>query len=70
MNMNFRQAELYQRIERFSLDQPDHQLSFSQRLAKDNGWSLHYTDKVIEEYKKFVFLAVVAGGSNLRRDSL
>ena len=61
MNMNFRQAELYQRIERFSLDQPDHQLSFSQRLAKDNGWSLHYTDKVIEEYKKFVFLAVVAG---------
>ena len=61
MNMNFRQAELYQRIERFSLDEPDHQLSFSQRLARDNGWSLHYTDKVIEEYKKFVFLAVVAG---------
>ena len=61
MNMNFRQAELYQRIERFSLDQPDNQLSFRQRLAKDNGWSLHYTDKVIEEYKKFVFLAVVAG---------
>ena len=61
MNMNFWQAELYQRIERFSLDQPDHQLSFSQRLARDNGWSLRYTDKVIEEYKKFVFLAVVAG---------
>ena len=61
MNMNFRQAELYQRIERFSLEQPDNQLSFRQRLAKDNGWSLHYTDKVIEEYKKFVFLAVVAG---------
>jgi len=43
------------------LDWPDSQLSFSQRLAKDNGWSLGYTQRVIEEYKKFIFLAVAAG---------
>ena len=59
--MNFQQIELYKRIQAFALDRPDSQLSFSQRLARDNGWSLGYTQRVIEEYKKFVFLAVVAG---------
>ncbi|MDB9392986.1 TIGR04222 domain-containing membrane protein [Microcystis aeruginosa] len=59
--MNFQQIELYKRIQAFALDRPDSQLSFSQRLAKDNGWSLGYTQRVIEEYKKFIFLAVAAG---------
>jgi uncharacterized protein (TIGR04222 family) len=59
--MNPQQIDLYQRIQRFSLDQPDAQLSFSQRLARDNGWSLDYAKSVIEEYKKFAFLAVAAG---------
>lgn len=59
--MNFQQTELYKRIQAFALDRPDSQLSFSQRLAKDNGWSSGYTQRVIEEYKKFVFLAVAAG---------
>ena len=59
--MNFQQTELYKRIQAFALDRPDSQLSFSQRLAKDNGWSSGYTQRVIEEYKKFIFLAVAAG---------
>lgn len=59
--MNFQQIELYKRIQAFALDRPDSQLSFSQRLAKDNGWSSGYTQRVIEEYKKFIFLAVAAG---------
>ena len=59
--MNFQQIELYKRIQAFALDRPDSQLSFSQRLAKDNGWSLGYTQRAIEEYKKFIFLAVAAG---------
>lgn len=53
--------ELYNRIQAFSLDRPNAQLSFSKRLAKDNGWSSDYARRAIEEYKKFVFLAVVAG---------
>lgn len=61
--MNSQQIELYKQIQSFSLDQPNAQLSFSQRLARDNGWSLGYTQRVIEEYKKFIFLAVVAGHS-------
>lgn len=59
--MNVQQAELYQRIQSFSLDNPDASLSFSKRLARDNAWTAQYSQRVIEEYKKFVFLAVVAG---------
>ncbi|MEP0874146.1 hypothetical protein NDA01_31100 [Trichocoleus desertorum AS-A10] len=59
--INAEQAKLYERIQAFSLDQPDAQLSFSTRLARDNGWSLQYALQAIEEYKKFAFLAVVAG---------
>jgi uncharacterized protein (TIGR04222 family) len=61
MDMNSQQVELYERIQAFSLDQPEMQFSFSQRLARDNGWSLGYAQSVIEEYKKFTFLAVAAG---------
>jgi hypothetical protein len=33
-------------------------LSFAQRLARENGWSAEFTARVIEEYKRFCFLAV------------
>ena len=59
--IDYQHRELYSRIQAFSLDQPNTQLSFSRRLARDNGWSTDHTRRVIEEYKKFVFLAVVAG---------
>ncbi|HIK42466.1 TIGR04222 domain-containing membrane protein, partial [Thermoleptolyngbya sp. M55_K2018_002] len=55
------QQALYDRLQAFSLDQPGAALSFSQRLARDNRWSLDYAQRVIEEYKKFAFLAVCAG---------
>ncbi|NEO31189.1 MAG: hypothetical protein F6K36_12295 [Symploca sp. SIO3C6] len=59
--MKFQQAELYQRIQAFSLDEIDAYFPLSKRLARDNRWSANYTQRVIDEYKKFAFLAVVAG---------
>jgi hypothetical protein len=59
--MNSQQAELYQRIQRFSLDRSDAHLPFSKRLARDNGWTVEYSQRVIDEYKKFAFLAIAAG---------
>jgi uncharacterized protein (TIGR04222 family) len=59
--MNSEHIELYERIHAFSLDQPEVRFSFSQRLAKENGWSLAYAQQAIAEYKKFAFLAVAAG---------
>lgn len=53
-------AALYERIQSFDIDTVEDALSFSQRLAKDNNWSLKFALSVIEEYKRFVFLAVAA----------
>jgi uncharacterized membrane protein YgcG len=58
--INSQQLELYQRIQAFSLDAADAHLPFSTRLARDNGWTIEYANSVIDEYKKFIFLAVVA----------
>ncbi len=59
--MDVHHRALYERIQQFSLDLPEAKLSFSKRLARENGWSLGYTHQVVEEYKKFAFLAVAAG---------
>lgn len=58
--MNNQQVELYQRIQEFSLDEPSARFTFSHRLARDYGWTIEYTQQVIDEYKKFVFLTIVA----------
>ncbi|MEL7501930.1 MAG: hypothetical protein AAFN18_05630 [Cyanobacteria bacterium J06554_6] len=57
------QKALYARLQSFSLDCSNAALPFSQRLASEQGWSLDYSQQVIEEYKKFVFLAVVSDHS-------
>jgi hypothetical protein len=36
-------------------------LPFAERLARDNGWRRAHTERVIEEYRRFAFLAVTAG---------
>ena len=59
--MNAEQADLYRRIQKFSVDKPGSDFPFSRRLSQENGWTVEYTHRVIEEYKKFAFLAVAAG---------
>ena len=54
-------ADLYQRIQDFPLDTIDSVYPLSRRLSWENRWTRYYAQRVIEEYKKFVFLAVVAG---------
>lgn len=52
---------MWQRILAFSLDQAGSEIPFSRRVARQNGWPPDYTRRVIEEYKRFVFLATIAG---------
>jgi hypothetical protein len=56
-----KEKDLYQRLQSFSLDEANAIFPFGKRLAKENRWTLDYSQRVIEEYKKFAFLAVVAG---------
>jgi uncharacterized protein (TIGR04222 family) len=59
-SMNAKQQDLYQKIQAYQFDRPDDPKPFSTKLAKENGWSLGYTQRAIEEYRKFTFLAMVA----------
>ena len=54
--MNAEQADLYRRIQKFSVDNPSSDFPFSRRLAQENGWTDEFTQRVINEYKKFAFL--------------
>jgi hypothetical protein len=38
----------------------DAALSFAERLARENGWSAARTARVMEEYRRFCFLAAIA----------
>jgi hypothetical protein len=40
---------------------PDAALTFAARLARENRWSTDFARRVIDEYKRFCFLAVTAG---------
>jgi uncharacterized protein (TIGR04222 family) len=55
------QVELWRRIQGFSFDEDAAAYTFAQRLAKENGWSAPFTQRAIEEYRRFAFLAVTAG---------
>lgn len=49
---------LYRRIMDFDIDGDQANVSFAERLARENRWSLAFSKRVIHEYKRFVFLVV------------
>lgn len=55
------QAELFDKIRSFVIDDSEAEFAFADRLARENDWSPDFAERVIEEYRKFMFLAVVAG---------
>lgn len=59
--MNAAQQVLFDRLKAFEFDEPGTELTFSRRLARENGWSLAYAERVIEEYLRFLLLACAAG---------
>ena len=56
-----RARELWPRIQAYQIDKPGAPKPFSHRLAEEQGWSRELTLAAIEEYKRFMFLAVAAG---------
>jgi hypothetical protein len=54
--MNEEQQQLWNEIKNFELDEPEAALSFTDRLARENGWTMEYSIRAILEYKKFIFL--------------
>jgi uncharacterized protein (TIGR04222 family) len=54
------ETALWQRLVALDLNGPA-ALSFSRRLARDNGWPPSFAQRVVLEYKKFVYLAATCG---------
>ena len=54
-------SRLYQKVSNFSLDDRYSQFCFTDRLARENGWSKSFAQRVVAEYKRFMFLAVASG---------
>lgn len=51
---------LWSRLENFRFDETHASLTFSRRLARENGWEINYALRVIEEYRKFLFLCCIS----------
>ena len=58
---DFRSDPLWQRIEAFRLGDPAAPLTFTRRLARENGWTQAFARRVVAEYKRFCYLAARAG---------
>lgn len=54
-------SAIWRSLESFRVDEPDTPLSFVKRLARENRWPANYAERVFDEYKRFVFLAIAAG---------
>ncbi|MEM8961171.1 MAG: hypothetical protein AAGD38_06825 [Acidobacteriota bacterium] len=59
--MSFLDDPLWHKLRDFPLDDPESNLPFTRRLARDNAWQLAYALAVVEEYRRFLYLAKVAG---------
>ena len=59
--MTENQKVLWEKLDEFEIDDPNSDYTFSMRLARENRWNISYALDVIEEYKRFIFLACTAG---------
>ncbi|WP_455200006.1 glycine-rich domain-containing protein [Kaarinaea lacus] len=50
---------LWQKLEEFQIGSATAQLGFVNRLARDNDWTLEFTEKVVLEYKRFIYLVAI-----------
>ena len=53
--------QLIDRVEAFEIDPGEKSLSFASRLARENRWTIPFSERVIREYKRFCILALASG---------
>jgi len=68
--MNPHQDPLWDRLLAFNFDNTGDALTFTQRLARENGWSLGFAQRVVEEYRRFLYLALRASHSVTPSDAV
>lgn len=61
---------LWHGIDAVDFDELGTPYSFARRLADENGWTPNYAARVIDEYKRFCYLAVRAGHAVVPSDAI
>lgn len=57
--MKKEESKLWDKIKTYEIGASSVSFSFSDRLARENGWSLKYALRTILEYKRFMFLICI-----------
>lgn len=52
---------LFERLQSFAFDEPSAATPFTARLASANGWTVARARRVLDEYRRFLWLAMRAG---------
>ncbi|HAV13501.1 MAG TPA: hypothetical protein DCX06_08445 [Opitutae bacterium] len=52
---------LWNALATFSFDEEGDEFTFKARLARENGWTEFFTERAIEEYRRYVYLCCEAG---------
>ena len=60
MNAN-RDHDLLEALNAFVFDDAGGSARFTARLARENRWSFQYAGRVVAEYRRFLYVAVVGG---------
>lgn len=60
MTMNETQSALWKKLESFNLNEGGETFTFEMRLARENNWPSEYTNRVMTEYRRFLFLCASA----------
>lgn len=58
-----KKPELWKRLLEFQIDDSGSSFTLTQRLARENGWPIEYATRVVDEYKKFLYLAMTSSVS-------
>ena len=55
-----KKAKLWEQLKRFEVGDPSAEFNYVDRLARENGWSMEFSLRVFEEYKKFIYLICIS----------
>ena len=55
----YKKDQLWLALEAMNISPLSAALTFEQRLARENGWSAQFTQQVMLEYKRFLYLAAI-----------
>lgn len=61
---------VWQSLSPYKIGPDEAALDFASRLARENGWTLPFAERVIGEYKRFCYLAVTQGGEHTPSDAV